>query len=73
LTWWQWEDLAKVEGREAILVDCEPTRPWKASNLALASQEFWTPNEMVLPGDELMKIWTVVRKASLEVRSQVKR
>lgn len=29
-----WEDLAKVEGREAVLVFCEPTRPWEARNLA---------------------------------------
>jgi hypothetical protein len=72
LTRWQWEDLAKVEGREANLVVCEPTRPWKAKNLASASQEHWIPNEM-LTGDGWMKTWTVVGKASLEVRSQVRR
>ena len=73
MTGWQWEDLAKVEGREAILVDCEPTRPWKARNLVPASQAHWIPNEMLLTGDGWMKTWTVVGKASLEVRSQVRR
>lgn len=29
-----WEDLAKVEGREAVLVVCELTRPWEARDLA---------------------------------------
>jgi hypothetical protein len=65
--------LAKVEGREAILIICEPTRPWKAKNLASASQAHWILNEMLLTGDGWMKTWTVVGKASLEARPQVRR
>ena len=33
--------MAKVEGREDVLVVCEPTKPWKARILVPASQAHW--------------------------------